>query len=230
MHRRPILALCGATLAVLIAPSAALAAGGPKVTVRIEGRTHTLLAPTTAQTHTGFVRKGGAPAGACPATSAAGALDVASHHHWSGKFDSGIGDYFITTILGDTESGTHSFWGIWVDNRFATTGACGIKLRRGDRVLFAVAPATGTVYPTALSAPRHATAGHAFIVKVVYFNARGKAEPLKGARIAGQGVGSAVTNKHGTATITGDRAGALVLGASEPGYIRAATVRVRVAG
>src|SRR5207302_991013 len=140
-------------------------------TVRIEGRTRTLLPTTRVRTHGGSVTKGGAPKGACPATSAQGALDVATRHRWSGKWFSSLGAYEIFTILGDHESGTRQFWEIFVNNVSATAGACEVALHRGEQVLFAVAPATGpTVYPLAVSAPRTAMVGHPFTAKVVRFD------------------------------------------------------------
>ncbi len=230
MHRRRIPALGGASIALVLALSpVALAARGPAVTVRVEGKARTLLAPTRVHTHAGSITKGGAPSGAGRATSAAGAHHPATHHRWSGTFSSSFHDYFITAILGDTESGKSFFWGIWIDNRFAQSGACGIALRPGDQLLFAVVPASGTEYPTALTAPGHAVVGHAFKVKVVWFNGRGRSEPLARARVSGAGV-SVVTNGRGVATVVAHHTGTLVLGAARNGYIRSAPVRVHVSG
>ncbi len=138
MCSKTILAVSGATLALAVASPVALAAGATQVTVRVEGKTHTLLKSKRVRTHAGSVTRGGAPRGACPATSAAGALDVATGHHWSATWFSGLDDFEIKRILGDTESTKKFFWAIWVDNRFATTGACEIRLHRGEHLLFAV--------------------------------------------------------------------------------------------
>lgn len=230
MHYRQILALCGASFALVLAPpTVALAAGGSRVTVRIEGKTRTLLAPTVVKTHTGSITKAGAPRGACSATSAAGALDTATHHHWVGKFETS--DYFITSILGDTEPGKVNFWEIFVNNVAAQAGACEINLHRGDQLLFAVVPSTGAFeYPLKLTAPSHALVGHSFNVKVVWFNAKGVPKPLVRARVVGAGGVSATTNGHGIASISEPHAGTVALRASRKGYIRAAPVRVRVSG
>ncbi len=229
LHCRQILARCGATLALVLVPSAAaLAAAGPKVTVRVEGKTRTLLAPTTVKTHTGFITKGGAPSGACQATSAAGALDTATHHHWGGAFDSTFNDYIINTILGDFEGGTKYFWSIFIDNRSATTLACGIKLHKGDQLLFAVLPFSGpTEYPIAIQAPSSAKVGQPFNVKVVSFNAKGKPKPLAGATLS-VGGRSGSTDSHGVVPLTPSHAGTFLLRAEHAGYIRAAPVRLRV--
>jgi hypothetical protein len=228
MHHRKFLALTGATLAFVLAPSAAaLAATGTKVTVRVEGSTRTLLAPTVVQTHTGSITKGGAPAGACPATSAAGALDVATHHDWGGTFFSSFNDYEIKTILGDTEGGTKSYWGIWVNDVYATTGACEITLHRGDQLLFAVDSVAHHEHPLGLTAPSRTSVGHPFAVKVVWYSDAGVAKPLAGVQVSGAGV-SGVTNRRGVLSVSEPHAGTVVLRAHRNGYIRAAPVSVRV--
>ena len=229
MKRRPILAAGGATLALaLITSTVALAAAGPKVTVRIEGRTRALLAPTLVRTRTGSITHNGAPRGACPETSAAGVLDTAAHHRWSGTFGSfGIPDYFITSILGDTEKSKAYYWGIWIDNRFATTGACEIKLHSGDRLLFAVDSISHHEHPLNLTGPAVARVGHSFSVKVVSFSDSGVAKPLRGAHVRGAGP-TATTNSHGVATLTATHTGTLALRADRSGYIRAAPLSIRV--
>jgi Domain of unknown function (DUF4430) len=228
MHHRRFLALTGATLAFVLAPSAAaLAANSTKVTVRVEGNTRTLLAPTIVQTHTGSITQGGAPAGACPAASAAGALDVATHHGWSGTFFSSFNDYEIKTILGDTENGKKSYWGIWVNNAYATTGACEIKLKPGDQLLFAVDSVAHHEHPLGLTAAPQAKAGRSFKVKVVSYSDAGVAKPLAGVQVSGAGV-KGVTNRNGILTISEPHAGTVVLRAHRTGYIRAAPVSVRV--
>jgi hypothetical protein len=138
MHKKTILALGGATLALAVASPAALGAG-TQVTVRVEGKKHTLLRTKSVRTRGGFITRGGAPAGACPATSGAGALDAATSHHWSGPWNSMFNEFEIKTILGDTESTSKFYWGIWINNHYATTGACELKVHRGDQLLFAVA-------------------------------------------------------------------------------------------
>ena len=62
MHKKTILALGGATLALAIASPVALGAG-TAVTVRVEGKTRTLLATKSIHTHGGFITRNGAPVG-----------------------------------------------------------------------------------------------------------------------------------------------------------------------
>jgi hypothetical protein len=225
---RPI-ALAAASIVLALVPTAALAAGATTVSVRIEGQSRTLLAPTNVQTHAGSITKGGAPAGACPATTAAGALDVASKSNWNGKFYTSFNDYLISSILGDTPNTKVGYWGVWVDNRYATVGVCEIKLKRGDTVLFAVDSVKHHEHPLGLSGPAKATTGHALQLKVVSYSDAGQAKPIAGAHLTGAG-SNVVTNRQGVATITSQRAGKLKLTASDSGYIRSAALTVNVSG
>ncbi len=227
MQARRMFALGGATLALTLICTAAAFAAGTTVTVRVEGRTRTLLPLTIVHTHAGSITTGGAPAGACPSTSAAGALDLATHHRFNGTYGSlGLS---VTQILGETHPFTPPsyYWSVWVDNRFAPAGVCGLKLHRGEQLLFAAVPDKGSAYPIVISAPGRATAGQPLKLHVFYYGAKGAAKPLAGARISGAGP-KAVTNGQGTVSITAQRSGRLTLGATENGYIRAAPVTVRV--
>jgi hypothetical protein len=227
MHVKKLIALCGATVAVVLVPSAALAAAGTKVTVRIEGTNKTLLASRAVQTHGGWITKDGTPRGSCPATSAAGALDVATHHNWSGKYDSSLGGLEIFSIFGERHTfSSPYFWEIFVNNR-PGTGACAQKLHRGDQLLFAAVSQKGIAYPTAIRSPSHATVGHRFTVKVVWFNAKGIAKPLDNAVVSVHGK-SVRTKSRGIVQITWGSPGTIVLRAARRGYVRAAPVRVRV--
>jgi hypothetical protein len=226
MHVKRTLALCGATLAVFLAlVPGVLAAGGTTVTVRVEGLKRTLLAPKVVTTHAGWITKYGAPNGDCPASSAQGALDVATRHRWVGTWSTQYGpEYEITSILGETHAfALHKpFWEIFVDHVAASAGACELKLHRSEQVLFAAVPSTGFEYPLAVIAPSTATAGHAFTVKVVWFNAKGKAKPLAGANVDRK-----LTGGGGTVQITPTAKGTLTLRATKRGYIRdAVTVHV----
>lgn len=131
------LALVSAQAATAAAPRAS-ATAAPKVTVTVKGRTKTLLATRTVQTATGWITRGGAPRGKCPADSAQGALNVATRGSWKGTWSSSYDEYYITGILGDTESGKKYYWGIYVNGKAASKGACEIKLKSGDKLLFKV--------------------------------------------------------------------------------------------
>jgi Domain of unknown function (DUF4430) len=225
MKRRYLLALAGATTALAVAPTtAALAA---KVTVRVEGKRKTLLNPSVVKTGSGSISKFGAPAGACSAASAQGALDVATHHNWIGTWSTTYGpEYFVTSILGESYATSKTyFWEIFVNNVSATMGGCEIKLHSGDQLLFAAD--TGTQYPIVLTAPAHVTTGHKFTVRVVAYTAKGKTKPLAGATVSVGGL-SGKTGNHGTVLLTSSHAGTFTLKAAHAGYIRAAPVTLRV--
>jgi hypothetical protein len=229
MHRKYSFALCGViAICLLLLTGVASAASGQAVTVRVEGAKRTLLAPTVVHLHSGSITKGGAPSGACPATSAAGVLDLATHHRWVGTWSTSFNDYEVTSILREAHSfSTKLYWSVWIDNRFATTGVCGIKLHRGDQLLFAV-EGSKTEHPIAIKAPSSATVGHAFTVTVVSYSTGGKSKPLAGATVSVAGH-RGKTNSHGTVSLTPSHSGTFTLEAVHRGYIRAAPVTVHVA-
>ncbi len=221
------LAIGSATVALLIAPAAALAAG-TTVTVRVEGAKRTLLAQKSVHTHAGSITKDGAPKGSCPAADAVGAFNQATHGNWIGTYSSGLG-LEITKIMGERHvfSRDNSYWGFWINNKFASFGICEQKLKKGDRLLFAPAPDKGSVFPTAIKAPRTSRTGSSFKVRVIYYNAAGKATPLAKAHVQ-TGKASAITNSAGYVTVQSPSAGRYRFTATEKGYIRPVPVTVRV--
>jgi hypothetical protein len=223
MRIRRSLALGGATLAlVLLSTSAALAAG-TTVSVRVEGLKRTLLESATVHTHSGWIRKGGTPTGVCAATTAAGALDLATKHDWNGSYSSGQG-LSVTSIFGEKHAfSSPNYWSIWVNNRYAPSGVCGLKLTKGEHLLFAATSSTGNALPLGLSGPATATKGHAFRLKVVSYNGKGSSGPLAGVHLGG-----GVSNSAGIVTVTESHTGTYRFTASQAGYIRSARVSVRV--
>jgi hypothetical protein len=225
MTRRRTFALGGATLALalalLVMPAAAAPARGPAVTIRIEGLKKTLLLPTVVRTHGGFIARRGAPPKACSAKTAQGALDVATHGRWVGTWSASFKEYFITSILGEKPKGS-DFWEIFVGNKAASVGACDLKLHPGEQLLFA--DTGGTSNPSGLLAPHSAVKGKAFTAKVVGYNAAGKAVPLGGVRVTGNGIKPAKTDSRGIAIITDRHAGVLVLRAAPSKYLRSEAI------
>jgi len=222
------LALAAAPIAVAAAAGTASSAAGTTVSVRVEGVRHALLTPTTVHTHSGSITKGGTPAGTCPSTTAAGALDVATHHRWGGTYSRqspslGIA---VTNILGETHtfSGRY-YWSIFVDNGYASAGICGLKLHAGEKILFAAVPVKGTVRLLGLTGPSRVTAGNAFTMRVVVYNAKGVAKPVAGVHVSGA---SHASNAHGLITVTESHRGTVRFTASGTGYIRSAPRTVRV--
>ena len=217
-------ALGGVAAVLALALSAPALGAKSAVTVRVEGLKRTLLPATVAHAESGSITKGGTPAGTCPGKSGAGYFDSATHHRWNGSYSSGLG-VEVTTVLGETHkfSAKGYYWGIWVNNTFASTGLCDLKLKPGDQLLLAPAPGSGTAYPIILTAPAHAKAGVPFSVKASYIK-KGPATALAGVKVTDS---KAVTDTHGAATITVPKAGKVTLVATLKGYIRAeATVTV----
>ena len=221
MKHRQFLALGGVAAAVVLASTAPALGAGSNITVRVEGVKRTLLPATVAHAESGSITKGGTPKGSCPGSSGAGYFDSATHHRWSGTYSSGLG-VEITNVLGETHkfSAKGFYWGIWVDNKFASTGLCDLKLKPGDQLLLAPAPGTGTVSPIILSAPATAVVGKPITVKATYYKTLKhgtKLTTLEGAKVTD---GAAVTGAAGTTTVTPTKSGKLTIVATEKGYIR----------
>jgi hypothetical protein len=212
MFRRRTLALISATVALLIIPTGALAAG-TTVTVRVEGAKRTLLAPTVVHTHGGSITRFGAPKGACPATRAVGAVQLATKGHWGGSYSSSFG-LELVSLFGERYP-------------FASQGICGQSLKKGDTLLFAPAPNTGDVFPTAIRAPHTGTTTSPFKLRVVYYTKAGKAKPLANARVS-DGKSTAISNATGYVTVHAANAGKYRFTATEKGYVRAVPVTVKV--
>jgi hypothetical protein len=114
------------------------AAAALKVSITIQGRTKTLLKTETVTAPTGSVTRGGVAAGKCPGSSAQGVLNVATLGNWKGKWYASYNEYYLTAILGDTETSKKYYWGLYVNGKSASKGACDVKLKAGDKLLFKV--------------------------------------------------------------------------------------------
>jgi hypothetical protein len=215
-------ALCAAGL---ITAGPALAA--TSVSVRVEGLTRTLLpAKTITAPASGSVTEGGTPAGQCPADTAAGALNVATHQKWGGSYSKGLG-IEVNSILGTSYSYAQGdYWSIFVDNHYAEKGICDLTLHNHEQLLFAPYPSKGKTFPIVLKAPARASVGTPFRVRAYYYPGQGSAtKPIKGVSLSGA---SGTTNAQGVATVTATRAGTLRLVGSAKGYIRSAVDSVTV--
>jgi hypothetical protein len=218
--------LAGATLAsALTLATSAQARGGPSVTVRVEGAERSLLAPKILSLPSGFITKGGTPHGACPASSAAGALDAATRGRWTGKWYKNPPGIFVTSILGEKPPATADYWEVFYNNVPAQLGVCALKLHRGDQLLFA--DSNGGQNPAAIKVPKTARAGRRFTATVVYYDARGKTKPLFDARVSAGGH-TYTSNRRGRVTLKATRVGTLTLTATRRGFIRSAPAPVKV--
>ena len=138
MNRRTLAALVGAVVLAVSVSGAALAAGsGPTVTVKVKTLTKTLVQPTAVRGETGWITKGRTPRGTCSGSSAAGALDAATHGHWTAKYYASLHGIFITSILGVKPKGS-DFWGFYVNGKPASVGVCAVKLHSGQKLAFKI--------------------------------------------------------------------------------------------
>jgi hypothetical protein len=217
-------AAIAASAVSLGAAPAAVASGLPRVSVRVEGKSRTLLRNKVVKPNGKRVRRHGH---SCGGKTLLDPFNLATKGHWGGTWYSGSG-WFITKIFGQTESGAKNYWELFVNDKAANFGLCSLKIRRGQHVLMAAVPSTGAPeYPTRITAPKTATAGVPFTVSVVLYNASGKPHALKGATVTGGAV-KATTNAKGQAKIDLTHTGRVVLRASKPGEIRSESV-VKVA-
>jgi hypothetical protein len=232
MLRRAVVVAAVAVPVVFAGGAVASSSGSAaSVTVRVEGLKRTLLAPSKVTTHTGSITKSGTPKGACPATSAAGALDGATHHQWSGDYTKSYG-LEVISILGESHPFTPAkdYWEVFVNNVAAQAGVCELSLHSGDRLLFAAVPDNGpSEHPIAVKLPASAAAGQTLTAKVSYYTAKGKAKRLAGATVSGIGK-TARTASNGTVRLTPSKAGSFDVQVSKRGFIRSAPTLVRVTG
>jgi hypothetical protein len=235
LRRSPFIA--GAPIALGLAVAAPAIAAAPAVSVRVESAQRTLLPArtVTAPAH-GSITKGGAPAGACPADTAAGALTAATGGRWTGSYDSGLG-IEVNSILGTALSYARgSYWGFYVDDHFASHGVCATRLHPGESLLFAQVPAKGrTPLPIVLRAPATARAGTPFTVRAVDLPGAGPAtRPVSDVHLrvtAGPGhrTGARVgRDVAGATAVSVASPGTVTIVASAPHTIRSAAVTVRV--
>ena len=139
MNRKTIAALVGALVMAVAVSGVALAAGrGPAVSVQVKTLNKTLLHATGVHGEKGSITKGKTPRGKCPGSSAAGALDAATHGKWGGKYSASVGGTFVTSILG-VKPKSKQFWEIVVNGKPASVGICAIKLKAGEKLLFKLA-------------------------------------------------------------------------------------------
>jgi hypothetical protein len=222
-----LISLAGA-LATQTAAKTAAPAKGPvaDVTVRVEGLTKTLLAPTTVTLRGAPVSKDGVAADSCSGLSALGALEDATKGDWGGSWSKSYKEYFVTSIAGTSYGASADYyWAFWLDNKPAPVGACDVDPAKGSSILFFPeydGKNKSIVAPNVLgiSAPASALAGKPFTVFVTsYANANGKPSPAVGAKLSAGGVGTTV-GSGGKAALTISRTGNVVVAVSAANSLR----------
>lgn len=227
--RTATVAVLGLAVALLASAPGTLAASPASVTVRVEGTSETKVPPTQVTTTTAPVVKDGNPEHACPGTSAAGALELATSGGWGGKWFGGaikeghfegLG-YSVETVLGETHAfGGGAFWDEWVDNHEGE-GLCHDEPRSNGQVLLFPCPETAKECPAPLGieAPATAGVGEPVPVTVKRYSAKGEASPAVGVAVTG-GVTPATTEAMGHAMVTFAGAGMFTLRATAPESVR----------
>jgi hypothetical protein len=234
-----LVALVLAGIAANASAAGSTAPTGPVsgVTVRVEGLTKTLLAPTTVTLQSGTVSKDGVAADSCDALSALGALQDATNGNWAGTWSGSYKSYFITSILGTNYPETSDYyWAFWLDNKPAASGACGVDPVKGSSVLFFPeydGKSKSIVAPNVLgiSAPASVLVGKPFTVVVTsYANTNGKATPAIGALVSA-GSASATAGSGGKASLTLSKTGNVEIKVTAAHSLRdEATVCIHKAG
>jgi hypothetical protein len=221
--------LAGALLSLVLA-SAAHAAAPATVTVRVEGVSQTLLAPTTVTTNSTPVGKDGNPAHTCAGGSAAGALELATSGNWGGEWFESFG-YSAETILGEAHvfepgAAANYFWSYWLDGKASSVGICEGELESGQSILFfpecfsEVSACPPPPNPLDIDAPSIAEAGSPFTVTVTsHDNVSGAASPAAGATVSDGGV-QATTDASGHATLALSSTGTQLLRVTAPNSVR----------
>jgi hypothetical protein len=227
MKSVPILVAAGTPVALAAVLAGPALAKSPKVSVRVEGKTRTLLAAKTVTTPSkGSITKGGAKNGSCPAIgTAAGAFNVATKGNWSGKsFSFGLE---VNSILGEAVNNKTRYWEFFLNDHVASNGICEQRVKAGDRILLADVPLKGgTEFPIQLTVPAKATVGKSFQVKAFYYPGKSnKTKPLSGVKLAGV---KGTTNANGVATVSTMKAGKLSIVGSRRHEIRSAAATVSV--
>ncbi len=230
--RRIPLALCASCLSLCAFASTALAAGPATVTVRVEGLSETKLPATQVTTTTEPVVKDGKPEDACPGTSAAGALQLATAGSWAGRWYPGevkegkfVGlGYSVETIEGESYpfEGS-SFWDLWINDKAEEEhGVCGAEMQPGDQVLlFPCHYEEGKECPNPLGieAPATADVDVPVSVTVQKYSASGVASAVAGATVTGGAI-VATTDSSGHATLVFTEPGTASLAVSAPETVR----------
>jgi hypothetical protein len=113
-------------------------------------------------------------------------------------FDFGLG---VCGVGGKVAEG-EQWWELSVNHKPSSLGGEGTRLKAGDRVLWFLSETYNRPSPDELrlTAPDNVSSGRPFAVKVVAVNDKGRARPVKGARLSIPG--SPLTDARGVTRVT----------------------------
>jgi hypothetical protein len=140
----------------------------------------------------------------------------------SNAFDFGLG----VCGVGRASASGEQWWELTHNHKPSMLGGEGTRLKAGDDLLWFLSESYNQTSPDelALRAPRQVVRNRPFAVRVLAYNDRGRARPVKGARLSLRG--SAPTNAAGYTRIRlGKRSR---FAARAPGYIVSNRVVIRV--
>jgi hypothetical protein len=235
-------AACALALLLSLSIVASAAAKGFSADLRVVGNGGKLLTEKTVATATTAVKTspkatcfgaGSGGSGKSVSIAANTAMGLLAHAAKTTKALDPllISDHFDFGLalcgIGGNVARNEASWYLKINHRSQSVGGDQAKIHPGDEVLWALekTSAPDFKYPNELSlvAPRTATAGMAFTVRVFSYDEKGKRAPLAGAKVTGA---SALTGADGATTVT--LAKPSRLSATKSGEIPSARVAVCV--
>ena len=233
MPTRLIALLCAGAL--LACASSALAAAPFKVSVRVEGKSRTLIKERKVTLADAPIIKDGNPDHACNGQAAIGALQAGSGGNWSGSWFEGLG-YSADAIMGNRPKAP-GYFELWVNHRLSSTGLCDTRMSAGDQVLMFVQDCTydpalqgcrNPVTPLGVRVAHRIKRNSVRTVRVVAYAADGSTKPDPGATVYVNGRRLGRTNARGWIHIRGTRTGRGTIYATDRGHARSETAVVRI--
>jgi len=217
-----------ALASVFVIALSASAVAATKVNVRVEGAKATLfegnvvvsagkLTSNKGEDRSSHLCNVAANGGSGPAAATpTRALQAASENELGDRLSplsfewyASFSDFLIGSVGGEAPTGDN-YWELSINWKVAELGGCGVALKDGDQVLWAVSD--GATPALKLSAPSSVRKGRAFKVRVTN-GATGKA-------IVGARVGGATTGANGVASLTLKSGSMRVLRATQSGATR----------
>jgi hypothetical protein len=225
--------LCGA--AVLAATPAAFAADPVKVSIRVEGKSRTLVKERRVVLADAPFSKDGNPDHTCSLQTAFGALNAGTGGNWSGTWFEGLG-YSADVIMGNKPAAP-GYFELWVNHKFSSTGLCATPMAAGDHVLMFVQDCTydpalqgckNPVTPLGVRVARTMKLNSVRTIKIVDYDATGRATAEPGATVYVNGHRLGRTNRKGKIKVKGTRRGTVTVYATDKNHARSETRRVRI--
>jgi hypothetical protein len=220
---------------VALSAAPALAADPFNVSIRVEAKSRTLVKERTVTLADAPVIKDGNPEHSCNGQRAIGALQQGTGGNWDGQWFEGLG-YSASEIMGHTPK-SPGYFELWINNRLSSLGLCDAELDAGDDVLMFVQdcefdPDLGAcanpVTPLGVRVAKTIPKGEVRTVKVVDYDAQGKATAERGATVYVNGKVLGKTNREGKIKVRGSKLGVATVYAKKQNKARSETDRVRV--